>query len=357
MKRKTINRYLKVLFFAPVIVLSVFITNCREGIFVSDKLKAADAKNKTIFTKTTGDTLEEYEYVLEWGGFGIGPGQLKEPGPLDIDSQGYVYVGDRENHRIQKFTSQGEYILEWGEKGRENGQFDWLVGIAIDHEDYVYATDIDIWYVPLNRGQKFSDSGNFILSFGQETDLFDGISGLEFDSPNNMYVCDRGNHRIIKFNSKGEFTDIWTDSLKSSIHSPTDIDFVNDNEIYIYCGTGVVRGEIIKLDENGYKLNQFGRLISGNIAVDKNNGIYVTDMLIWGNEYAVKKYNSDGKLLSQWGKYGYGHGEFAMPQGIVVDDSGYVYVADYYGNRVQKFRKKSTNVKKLTWSSIKRAYR
>lgn len=34
---------------------------------------------------------------------------------------------------------------------------------------------------------------------------------------------------------------------------------------------------------------------------------------------------------------GSGDGQFVQPYGIAVDSSGYIYVADRYNNRIQKF--------------------
>ena len=68
---------------------------------------------------------------------------------------------------------------------------------------------------------------------------------------------------------------------------------------------------------------------------------------------AVKKYNSDGELITQWGYQGSDPGEFQLPSGIAVDDSGYVYVGDWILNRVQKFRKKPTNVQSSSFGKVK----
>ena len=43
-----------------------------------------------------------------------------------------MYVTDADNHRIQKFNSDGEFITEWGREGSGDGEFSSLIfGIAI----------------------------------------------------------------------------------------------------------------------------------------------------------------------------------------------------------------------------------
>jgi DNA-binding beta-propeller fold protein YncE len=53
--------------------------------------------------------------------------------------------------------------------------------------------------------------------------------------------------------------------------------------------------------------------------------------------HRVQKFNTDGALLSEWGKLGSGEGEFDSPWGIAADSEGFIYVADHKNHRVQKF--------------------
>ena len=48
-----------------------------------------------------------------WGKPGIGPGEFNLPHNVHCDADGYVYVADRENHRIQVFDGNGKYETEW----------------------------------------------------------------------------------------------------------------------------------------------------------------------------------------------------------------------------------------------------
>ena len=58
------------------------------------------------------------ELLTSWGGWGSGPGQFILPHFADVDGQGTVYVCDRENSRVQVFSSDGEYITEWSQQNR-----------------------------------------------------------------------------------------------------------------------------------------------------------------------------------------------------------------------------------------------
>jgi DNA-binding beta-propeller fold protein YncE len=48
-----------------------------------------------------------------WGESGCGPGQFYIPHNLCCDDEGWIYVADRENHRIQVFDGQGRFETQW----------------------------------------------------------------------------------------------------------------------------------------------------------------------------------------------------------------------------------------------------
>jgi streptogramin lyase len=53
-----------------------------------------------------------------WGEPGDGPGQFRIPHGIAIDDRDIVWVADRENSRIQRFTLRGEFIDEWRDIAR-----------------------------------------------------------------------------------------------------------------------------------------------------------------------------------------------------------------------------------------------
>jgi sugar lactone lactonase YvrE len=74
------------------------------------------------------------KFIKQWGTSGTGPGQLGMPHALAMDSKGRLYVGDRDNNRIQVFTQDGELLGQLTQFGRPSG-------IAIDRNDTIYVTD------------------------------------------------------------------------------------------------------------------------------------------------------------------------------------------------------------------------
>ena len=62
-------------------------------------------------------------------------GQFDNPTGIPIDgASNYVYVADKDNHRIQKFDSNGTFVAKWGSKGSDHGQFDRPESLCIDRQ-------------------------------------------------------------------------------------------------------------------------------------------------------------------------------------------------------------------------------
>ena len=56
-----------------------------------------------------------------WGEPGTDPGQFNIPHNIACDADGWVYVADRENHRVQVFDGNGRYETQWVNMHRPSG--------------------------------------------------------------------------------------------------------------------------------------------------------------------------------------------------------------------------------------------
>ncbi|HLY45130.1 MAG TPA: peptidyl-alpha-hydroxyglycine alpha-amidating lyase family protein [Stellaceae bacterium] len=56
-----------------------------------------------------------------WGESGTDPGQFNIAHNICCDPDGWVYLADRENHRVQVFDGNGKWITQWNNLHRPNG--------------------------------------------------------------------------------------------------------------------------------------------------------------------------------------------------------------------------------------------
>jgi sugar lactone lactonase YvrE len=86
------------------------------------------------------------KYLKTWGKKGMGPGEFDVLHTIAFDSRGRLFVGDRQNNRIQIFDQDGRFIAQWYQFGRPSG-------IYIDRNDVIYVADSESRDGRTNTGQ------------------------------------------------------------------------------------------------------------------------------------------------------------------------------------------------------------
>ena len=88
-------------------------------------------------------------------------GMFRQPTDVAWDSQGNTYVTDGYiNSRVAKYDRNGVWVKSWGTKGSGPGEFNIPHSIAIDRQDNVYVGDRTN-----HRIQVFDTDGNFKRMF------------------------------------------------------------------------------------------------------------------------------------------------------------------------------------------------
>lgn len=127
--------------------------------------------------------------LFTWGKKGKGEGEFDLPHAVQLDSQGLVYVGDRENNRIQVFDSKGKFIRQFGGMAP--------YGLFITADDILFIADgrankVIVADMLGNRltewGKLGSEPGNFMLPHG----IAVGPDGA-------VYVAEVNGKRVQKF--------------------------------------------------------------------------------------------------------------------------------------------------------------
>jgi hypothetical protein len=86
------------------------------------------------------------KYLKAWGKKGMGPGEFDVVHTLAFDTKGRLFVGDRQNNRIQIFDQDGKFIAQWFQFGRPSGMY-------IDKNDTLYVADSESRDGRSNTGQ------------------------------------------------------------------------------------------------------------------------------------------------------------------------------------------------------------
>ena len=242
--------------------------------------------------------LPTYRQAAVWGGSGHGPGKFCAPCGLAVDQQGYVYVVEYENDRVQKFRPDGSFIRMWGRSGKDHGQFANPAAVAVDSKGNVYVVDSSN-----DRIQKFGADGKFIIAWSGPVSghtRFTDPSGVAIDSADNVYVVTDWSHRIWKFTADGRFLSSW-----SSGPDPTgEADFP----------TG-----------------------SRGIAVDRSGNVYVLNI----EQKRIEKFTPDQKLAATWDD----GGECVS---LAVDAEGTLYVGNDQGSCVEILSREGLPLGKLS---------
>jgi DNA-binding beta-propeller fold protein YncE len=165
-----------------------------------------DARGHVLVADTGNKRVIVYDsdgnFVFQFGGSGLAPGQLEEPVGLALDSNGTFYVADTWNQRIQTFAPNSDGtaytpVDQWAISGWNGESLDNKPYLAVDSTGHVFATDPEGY-----RVLEFDSSGKFLRawgSYGTGPDNFGLASGIAVDSQDHIWVGDSANNRLMRF--------------------------------------------------------------------------------------------------------------------------------------------------------------
>ncbi len=178
-----------------------FLRSIADDLFVSAHAVRVDAEDN-IWTADVGSHVvlklsPEGRVLLSLGRMRI-PGDdvahFNQPTDVAFDREGNIYVTDGYgNSRVLKFDKYGNRLSGWGMKGSAPGQFDLPHTIAIDG-DLVYVGDREN-----ARIQVFDTSGRFLKEWRDVGHPF----GLFITADHAIYMSDAMAGRILKLTADG----------------------------------------------------------------------------------------------------------------------------------------------------------
>jgi len=155
-----------------------------------------------------------------------------------------------------------------------------------------------------------------------------------------VYVADRSNQRIQKFDSNGTFITKWGSfgSADGEFFTPSDVETDSDDNVYV---ADAANHRMQKFDSNGTFITKWGSLGFADgqfstpigIGIDVVGNVYVAEQI----NNRIQKSDTNGTFITKWGSSGTADGEFNTPRDVTVDSAGNVYVADQINRRIQVF--------------------
>jgi DNA-binding beta-propeller fold protein YncE len=302
-----------------------------------------------------------------WSATG-GPSGMDFPGDMAIDPKGRLWVADTGNSRFAIFEPDGTFVEYWEHRGSGVGEFnlersngDGFGAIAFAPDGSFYVLDVGNYRVEhFDQQRKYLNAWG---GFGSTPGKFSQPSGLAVDAQGVVYVLDDARGVIEWYDAEGNVLGSVDDNPSSPPGSNTVNSFSLDEQGNFYvsdcCSAG---NQVQKLDPTGALLVTFGAKGIGpgqfsdqpeGAAVDAAGRLFVGQ----GGTYPVpvsrdpaadlvQIFDADGSFLASFGPPGLwsgpsdptGDGQVEFPFSIVLDGLGNVYVADAWGNRIDKFR-------------------
>jgi len=138
----------------------------------------------------------EGKLIRSWGERGTGPGQFMVPHSVAVDPTGLVYVCDRENSRIQIFTSDGQYVSQWRGVHRPNqivpSRDGTMVVAELGYKIGLMDGAPEVNEVSHNSGVKImTKTGQWLGGWGASTGIdgdFLAAHAVGIDSDGSLYV-------------------------------------------------------------------------------------------------------------------------------------------------------------------------
>ncbi len=261
---------------------------------------------------------------------------------LAADSEGNVYAVDQGHHQIIELSASGHLVQRF-RLPRSCGA---IGGLTVAPSGAVYAVSVCTGWI-----YEFSASGSVLRRFGKPAN-FDaeykhnqqtavGPAGIAADERGHLFVTYAGNGRtgssIQEFSVSGALVRIMD---RSALDFPFGITVDRNDNLFVS-----VRSGLVKLSSSGKLLGRWGMtgsglgriLNAGQPALDEQGNVYVTDSGAGIASGVVMKFSPSGKFLGNIVRAGYAPDRTEAPAGLAIDQSGHLYVADDFSNRISQF--------------------
>ncbi|WP_349569876.1 NHL repeat-containing protein [Azotobacter salinestris] len=262
-------------------------------------------------------TSDAPKLIKKFGGFGTEFGKFVMPsGPFYDSTRKLVSISDRGNNRVQQYSLIRSDGLPKAAALEQS--------TVIDLKS-IFSKDIDF---PKGYDPTRIDPGPQLMTSDGNMLVIDVAQGA-------FLYADR-QFNILK-------PPVMLEKSSSGYHrKPVSAELSLDGKFVYFVDPWSY--QVVKADLEGHQLLAWGKsgpgpeefLFPFGITVDDDGSVYVSDT----GKHVIKKFNSDGKFILEFGSYGVKEGQFYKPKGISFDaDKKRLYVMDFGNHRAQVFDK------------------
>jgi tripartite motif-containing protein 71 len=283
-------------------------------------LFVADSGNNRVQEFVWNSTTSNYSAtgitVAGTGGSGSGSSQLSDPGPLALDPNGDLFVGDNGNHRVQEFAinaATGAYASAGVTAYSEAG-----VPVTFGQLAFSKAGDLFLtWtYPPAEPVVELAPNANGTYSTVATTvPIYNTPLGIAVNASGNLFVSE-GNLPYLPSSVPADLVQELSPTSTPGTYSAT-------ASFSTVQGTGASP-------------------LTGpqGVAVDQHGNLYATSsdaVLEFPLNTATGTYSATGVTVAGSGGAGSGANELSDPDALALDSHGDLFIADAGNDRVVEY--------------------
>jgi hypothetical protein len=221
-------------------------------------------------------------------------GQFKQAAAFSINEAGIIYVTDANTNEIYKLDTLGKTLKYTGGFGWSTGEFDDPVN--------VFATPLNVYVCDKNnhRVERFDKDLNYVSQISTRNS---DTSAEQFGYPlcavtssqGDLFILDSENKRIVKFDTFGNFISNFGgfDSGDYSLTNPLCFAISRQNNLYV-----IDDKKLIIFDQYGNGVAKFNtnvkfnkiNILLGYLTINNENEIYYCNL---ANQFSLNKISLD----------------------------------------------------------------